>query len=165
MADRPLNRGTRRNVRSRRGAAKAPTSAAITQGREGSATIEPPRQLSREETTMQDGTKAQEVFNEATSKALETMTFWAEANQRVMHELVELSAGTAKESIRLYAELQQGAIDAIREGQAAAIRWQAGWQEAPKDPVQWYQKTLAEGVDGAQKWFRMMETNAQTVTR
>ena len=31
---------------------------------------------------MQDGTKAQEVFNEATSKALETMTFWAEANQR-----------------------------------------------------------------------------------
>jgi len=110
---------------------------------------------------MQDGTKAQEVFNEATSKALETMTFWAEANQRVMHELVELSAGTAKESIRLYAELQQGAIDAIREGQAAAIRWQAGWQEAPKDPVQWYQKTLAEGVDGAQKWFRMMETPAR----
>src|SRR5207247_10437715 len=68
--------------------------------------------------TMQDGTKAQEVFNEATSKALETMTFWAEANQRVMHELVELSAGTAKESIRLYAELQQGAIDAIREGRS-----------------------------------------------
>ena len=114
---------------------------------------------------MQDGTKAQEVFNEATSKALETITFWAEANQRVLRELVELSAGTAKESIRLYAELQQGAIDAIREGQAAAIRWQGGWQEGPRDSVQRYQKTLAEGVNGAQKWFRMMESNAQAVTR
>lgn len=114
---------------------------------------------------MQDATKAQEVFNQATSKALETMTLWAEANQRVLRELVELSAGTAKEGLRLYAEMQQSAIDAIREGQAAAIRWQGSWQEAPKDPVQWYQKTLAEGVDGAQKCFRMMESNAQAVTR
>ena len=110
---------------------------------------------------MQDGTKAQEMFAEATSKALETMTFWADANQRVMRELVELSAGTAKESIRLSAELQQSAIDAVREGQAAAIRW----QEGSRDPVQWYQKTLAGSVDGAQKWFRMMEANAQAVTR
>ena len=114
---------------------------------------------------MHDGTKAQEVFTEATSKALETMTFWADANQRLMRELIELSAGAAKESSRLSVELQQGAIDAVREGQAAAIRWQSAWQEGPRDPMQWYQKTLAEGVDGAQKCFRMMEANAQAVTR
>ncbi len=114
---------------------------------------------------MEDTTKAQEVFNQATGKALETMTVWAEANQRVFRELVELSAGTAKESVRLYSELQQSAIDAIREGQAAAIRWQSGWQAAAKDPGQWYQKAVAEGVDGAQKVWELVESNAQTVSR
>lgn len=114
---------------------------------------------------MEDATNAQEVFNQATGKALETMTVWAEANQRVLRELVELSAGTAKESIRLYSELQQSAIDAIREGQAAAIRWRSGWPEATKDPGQWYQKAVAEGVDSAQKVFRVMESNAQAVSK
>ena len=113
----------------------------------------------------QDPAKAQEVFNQVTTKALETMTVWAESNQRLLRELVELSAGTAKEGIRLYAELQQGAIDAIREGQSAALRWQSSLQDAPKDPVSWYQKSLAESVDGAQKWFRFMEANAQAVTK
>lgn len=117
------------------------------------------------ETVMQDPAKAQEVFNQATGKGLEALTFWAETNQRVLREVVELSAGAAKEGIRLYAELQQGAIDAIREGQAAAIRWQTGWQEAPKDPVQWYQKAMAETVEGTQKWFQIVEGNAQAVTR
>lgn len=117
------------------------------------------------ETVMQDTAKAQEVLNQATGKGLETLTLWAEANQRVLREMVELGAGTAKEGIRLYAELQQGAIDAFREGQAAAIRWQSSWQEGPKDPVQWYQKAMTETVDGTQKWFQLVEGNAQAVTR
>ena len=71
---------------------------------------------------MQDATKAQEVFTQATGKGLEAMTFWAEANQRVLRELVDFSAGTAKESIRLYAELQQAAIDALLEAKVKAPR-------------------------------------------
>ncbi len=114
---------------------------------------------------MQDTAKAQEVFNQATNKAVETMTFFAEANQRVLRDFAELSAGTAKEGVRLYAELQQSAIDAVREGQATVMRWQSYWQEGPKDPVQWYQKALAESVDGTQKWFRMLESNAQALTK
>jgi hypothetical protein len=125
------------------------------------------RAVGKKENVMQDTVKAQaqEALNQATGKGLETMTLWAEANQRVLREVVELSAGAAKESIRLYAELQQGAIDVVREGQAAAIRWQSGWQEAPKDPVQWYQKAMAETVEGTQKWFQLVEGNAQAVTR
>ncbi len=119
----------------------------------------------KKENTMQDAGKAQEVFNQATSKALETVTLFAEANQRVLRDMAELSAGAAKEGFRLYAELQQSAIDAMREGQAAAIRWQSYWQEGPKDPVQWYQKALAESVEGTQKWFRLVEANAQAVTK
>lgn len=122
-------------------------------------------QPTTKEAVMKDEIKGQEVFNQATGKALETVTLWAEANQRVLREMVELSAGTAKESVRLYAELQQSAIEALRDGQAAALRWQASVQQSSNDPVQWYQKTLAEGVDGAQKVFRLIEGNAQAVTR
>jgi hypothetical protein len=115
---------------------------------------------------MNDATiKANEILGHASGKAIEAMTMWAEANQRVMRELVDLSVGAAKESVRLYAELQQGAIEAVRESQASALKWQAGVQDAPKDPMQWYQKALVESVDGAQKFFRLLEGNAQAVTR
>ena len=112
-----------------------------------------------------DATKAGEVFGQMSGKAIETMGAWAEANQRVMREMVDLSVGAAKEGMRLYTELSQGTVDAARDAHATALKWQAGWQDAPKDPVDWYQKALAESMDGAQKLFRMLEGNAQAMTR
>lgn len=109
--------------------------------------------------------KATDVMGHASTRAVNVMGLWADANQRVMNQLLELSVGTAKEGIRLYSELQQGAIDAMRESQATAMKWQATLQEVPKDPMQWYQQALLESVDGAQKFFRMVEGNAQAMTR
>jgi hypothetical protein len=109
--------------------------------------------------------KAADAMGQASNRAVNVVALWAEANQRVMNQLLELSVGTAKESIRLYAELQQGAIDAMRDTQATAMKWQANLQEGPKDPMQWYQQALVESVDGAQKFFRMLEGNAQAMTR
>jgi hypothetical protein len=115
---------------------------------------------------MSDATiKANELLGHASGKAVEAMAMWSEANQRVMRELVDFSVGAAKESVRLYAELQQGAVEAVRESQATALKWQASVQDSPKDPMQWYQKALVDSVDGAQKFFRMLEGNAQAVTR
>jgi len=115
---------------------------------------------------MKDGAaKANEILGQVSGKTVETMTVWAEANQRLLQEMVDLSVGAAKEGMRLFAELQQGAIEAVRDGQATAMKWQASWQDAPKDPMQWYQKTLVETVDGAQKFFRLLEGNAQAMTR
>lgn len=98
-------------------------------------------------------------------KAVETLTVWAETNQKVLRDLTELTAATAKEGVRLYAELQQGAIEALREAQATAFRWQSAWQDGPKDPAAWYQKAVTESVDQAQKAFKLFEGNAQAVTR
>ena len=109
--------------------------------------------------------EAMNQMNATTDRAIDMMTFWADANQRVLSQLVELGTGAAKESVKLYAELQQSALDAFRETQATALRWQSLWQEAPRDPMAWYQKTLADGIDNAQKWFRLVEGNAQAVTR
>ena len=47
-------------------------------------------------------------------KAVETATVWTDANQRVLRELVDFSAATAREGVKLYAELQQTALEALR---------------------------------------------------
>ena len=109
--------------------------------------------------------KAGEIFGQVSGKAVETLGMYAEANQRVVRELVELSVGAAKESARLFGELQQAAVEAVRDGQASAMKWQASLQESPKDPMEWYQATLTGTVDGAQKFFRLLESNAQAMTR
>jgi hypothetical protein len=105
------------------------------------------------------------MFTQGSGKVVETMTVWADANQRVLRELAELSAATAKEGVRLYAELQQSGIEAIRDAQSTAMGWQTSWQDAPRDPMAWYQRALTDSVDNAQKWFRILEGNAQAVTR
>ena len=115
--------------------------------------------------TMHDAKKTQEMLTQSSGRLVEGMTVWADANQRVMRELAELSAATAKEGVRLYAELQQAGIEAVRDMQATALGWQTSWQEAPRDPLAWYQRALTDGVENAQKWFRILEGNAQAVTR
>lgn len=114
---------------------------------------------------MSDAKKAQELFTQGSGRAVETLTLWADANQRVLREMAELSAATAKEGVRLYAELQQASIEALRDVQATAMHWQSAWQEAPRDPLAWYHRTLTNGVEQTQKWFRVLEGNAQAMTR
>jgi hypothetical protein len=114
---------------------------------------------------MQDTKKAQELFTQGSSRAVEAMTLWADANQRVLRELAELSAATAKEGVRLYAELQQAGVEVLRDTQAAALRWQSSWPEAARDPLAWYQRALTDGVENAQTWFRILDSNTQAMTR
>ena len=114
---------------------------------------------------MQDTKKAQELFTQGSSRAVEAMTLWADANQRVLRELAELSAATAKEGVRLYAELQQAGVEVLRDPQAAALRWQSSWPEAARDPLAWYQRALTDGVENAQTWFRILDSNTQAMTR
>ena len=56
------------------------------------------------------------------------------AGARYAAALAALGAG-----VRLYAELQQTGIEALREAQATALRWQSSWQETSRDPFAWYQ--------------------------
>lgn len=114
---------------------------------------------------MSESQKTQELLGQVAAKAVETVTVWADANQRVLREIVEFSTATAKEGLRLYAELQQSAIEALRDSQATAARWQGAWSDGAKDPVQASQKMLLDGVDGTQKAFKLLEGQAQAFTR
>jgi len=78
---------------------------------------------------------------------------------------VDLSASTAKEGVRLYAEMQSSAVEALKEGQDYLLSRQREIQEAPRDPFAFYQKGVLQSVEGAQKAFKIIESNAQAMTR
>src|SRR5262249_6538123 len=109
---------------------------------------------------------ASELFTQIQTKALDAFAAFAEANQRVLEGFVDLSVSTAKESMRAYAELQSAAVETARAHQPAApapIFPTA--EELRSDPFTWYQKGLLTTIDGTQKVFRLLEANAQVVTR
>jgi len=114
---------------------------------------------------MDEQRRADEMFGQMASKVVETMTAWTDANQRVLRELVELSTATAKEGVRLCGELQQGAIETLRSSQATAAHWRSAWSDGTKDPAQLYQRALLSGVDGVEKAVKLIEGQAQAITR
>ena len=109
--------------------------------------------------------KADEMLGQFTGKAVDAVALWADANQKILRELVDVSANTAKEGVRLYAELQSTAVEAVKAGQDFVLRRQVELQDVQKDPVAWYQKSLLDGIDGAQKAFKLLEGNAQAITQ
>ena len=104
-------------------------------------------------------------FTQFTGKAMEAFSLFAETNQRVVQELADLAATTAKDGARLYGELQTNLVQAAREQQAALLDGPAGWPDTQKDPFQWYQKGVTALVEGSQRAFRLFEANAQALTR
>jgi methyl-accepting chemotaxis protein len=114
---------------------------------------------------MSDTSKTNELFTRGSSQAVEALTLWADASQRVLLEMAEASTAATREGIRLCAELQQSGLEALREGQARASQWPATWQEAPRDPLAAYQRGLIDTVEHTRRWLRLVESNVQAVTR
>jgi hypothetical protein len=109
---------------------------------------------------------ATELFTHMQAKSLEAFAALAETNQRVLQGFVDLSVSTAKEGMRAYAELQSAAVDAARAtAQPADSAAVPTMEELRADPFTWYQKGLLTTVDGTQRAFRLMEVNAQVITR
>jgi len=109
--------------------------------------------------------QAQELFGAATGKTVEALTLWTDTNQKILRELADLTASTVKEGVRLYAELQSSAVEAAKQGQGYWLSRQSEVGEWQKDPFACYQKTLLEGIEGTQKAFKLVEGNAQAITR
>ncbi len=112
-------------------------------------------------TTMQGS----EMFAQMTGRAVEAFSVLADANQKIMRDLVDLSASTAKEGVRLYAELSASAVEALKDTQSYILSRQSQLQDAPRDPFAAYQKSVLDSVEGTQKAFKIFESNAQAMTR
>src|SRR5712691_2106199 len=122
-----------------------------------------PTKGSKEMTT--NTMQCNEIFSQITGKTVEAFSLWADANQKVLRELVDLSASTAKEGVRLYAELQSSAVEAVKASQDFFLGHQIEWPEVQKDPGAWYQKNLLDGIEGTQKAYKIVEDNAQAITQ
>ena len=105
-----------------------------------------------------------EPLGQMTGAAVEIFTLFADANQKILRELVDLSATAAKEGVRLYAELQSSAVEALKDGRTYLLRRQIDLQGAT-EPAAVYQRGMLESVEGAQRAFRLAESNAQALTR
>ena len=104
-----------------------------------------------------------EFFAEMQGKALEAFSVMADMNHRVLQGLVGLSASTAKEGLRTYAELQSATVEAAQIPQPPL--GPEAIEALRQNPFAWYQKSLLTLVEGTQKAFRLVEANAQVVTR
>jgi hypothetical protein len=98
-------------------------------------------------------------------KILDAVSAYAQANQRVIGELVELGSSTAREGIKTYVELQSAALEAARELSFPAAPAAEMLEEARRDPMAWYRKGLQAVADGTQRATKLVETNAQIVAR
>jgi hypothetical protein len=108
-------------------------------------------------------TQTSEMLAQMTGTAVEVFTLLADANQKILRELVDLSAGAAKEGVRLYAELQSSAVEALRDGQVFLLRRQRELQDGSPETA--YQRGMLESAEGAQRAIRLFEDGAQALTR
>src|SRR5262245_4324564 len=106
-----------------------------------------------------------DLFSQMTATSVEIFSICADANQKVLRELVDLDASPSKDGLRLYAEIQSSAVEAVKDGQAYLLRRQADMKDAPRDPLTCYQTSVLESVESAQKGFKLLEGNAQAMTR
>ena len=104
-------------------------------------------------------------FDQFTHRAVEGLSIWADANQRVIRKLVDLSALTASESVRSYAELQASALSALRASQEFVLAQQGRLQGVHKDPIGTYQQSVLDSVESAQQAFKLLEASAGTITK
>lgn len=107
---------------------------------------------------MNDIIKTQEL-------AARTLGLWADAQQQFLRTFVDVGSVMAKDGVRLYGELQRTAIDAVSQGQAAALRWQALAKDALADPSIWYEKSVSAGVSDTEQAFRLAEEHVQSLAR
>jgi hypothetical protein len=92
----------------------------------------------------------------------ETFGAWAELNQRVTRDLARNCASTMEESARAAADVQQTMLVAWRSSQEAALRWQALWPQAFRDPLGWYERAVEHGISVVNEAIDLGRRNAET---
>lgn len=120
-----------------------------------------------QETVKRSGETAREatrVAGQAAGFGTDVMLAYADANQRMMRELMNLWLSVARESARLYGEWFQAAFAMARDAQAAALRYQVMWPMPLLDPFGWYQRALQDSMDTTRKAVRAMGGSAEAVT-
>lgn len=104
------------------------------------------------------------TIGELGTKGLEAATAFAEANQRVIGQLIELGSVAATERLRAFGEMQSAVVETARAAMpSGALR--EGIDELRTDPLGWYRRGVLSALEGSQRLFKLFETNAQIVSK
>ena len=109
------------------------------------------------------GTADQE--NQCTRQALEAISLWSETNMQVLRQLLDCSASTAREGLNLSTELQTAAFEAANQGQSYMLQRLSELPDAPRHPLDYYQKSLMACVDTAEQVYKLQLGNTQVLLR
>ena len=104
------------------------------------------------------------LLDEIGARTLDAVSALAEANQRVVGQLIELTSSAAADRLRTLGELQSAAVEAAR-GTLAPVNPRETFEAFRQDPFAWYRKSILSVLDGTQRAFKLFETNAQIVSR
>ena len=110
-------------------------------------------------------TASTELFSASTNRGLDTLSLWAEVSQKVAQQLLDLSASSAKEGLRLLTEVQAANIDAARGNLGFVTDRANAVEELQRSPVDWYRTSVLSGVEHAKRNAKVLEGNAQAVAR
>jgi len=103
--------------------------------------------------------------NQFMRKTLEAFGLWSETNMQVLRQLLDYSASTAREGLSLSTELQTSMLEATRQGQSYMLQRLSALSDAPKHPLDYYQKSLMAGVDTAEQVYKLHLGNVQVLLR
>jgi flagellar motor component MotA len=104
-------------------------------------------------------------FQGVQGKVMEAMSAFAQANERVIGELIDLSSTAAREGLRAIGELQAAAMETARGFQMPGMPQPETLEDLRRDPFAWYRKGVQALADSAQRAAKLAETNVQIVTR
>jgi len=100
-----------------------------------------------------------------TSLGADTVSAWAEMNQRIGQDMARITSTSIEEAARATSEMQQATFAAWRDAQTAVYRWQSLWPEAFRDPMRWYQHAFEHVVGAMQETIDLSRRNADTAVR
>jgi hypothetical protein len=106
-----------------------------------------------------------ESVGEFQAKTLEAASAFADLNQRVFGELIELSSSAARESLRALAELQGATVEAVRSAPGTVSEPRDVAADLARDPMAWCRQGVESAIEGTQKVVKLLETQAQIVGR
>ena len=103
--------------------------------------------------------------SEFTRKTLEVISLWSNTNMQVLRQLLDYSASTAREGLSLSTELQTSILEAAKQGQSYMLQRLSELPDAPKHPMDYYQKSLMAGIDAAEQVYKLQLGNSQVFLR
>jgi hypothetical protein len=96
---------------------------------------------------------------------LEAIRLWSETNMQVWRQVLNCAAGTAREGLHLAIELQTSAVEATQHAQDCMFQCFREMSEAPKQPLDYYQKSLQACTNTAEQFYKLQIANAQVSLR